>query len=107
METGGTMETAAQREWVSLRDAAAEVGIAMTTVRDWARGGSIESRQLPDGRLVDLQQVRAKAMGPVAVRRQSNLQDRVSDGTASRRAPHDPLSKTLIGLQELARERDA
>ena len=105
------MENVGQRRWVSVKDAAAEVGIPMTSVRDWARSGSIESKQLPDGRLVDVQQVREKAMGPIAVRRQSDLQDRVADGAAgaaaSRPAPEDHLARTLLGLQELVRQRNS
>jgi hypothetical protein len=106
---------AAEREWVSLNEAAERVGVSMTTVRDWTRLGSVEMKELPSGRIVDLQQVREKAMGPAAARLQSGLQDRVSDGVAEQSVDHPPtegassedgLTEILLGLQELARQRD-
>jgi len=81
----------------------------MTTIREWSRQGTIETKEGATGRLVDVQQVREKAMGPVAIKRPSGLQDRVADGSpdrsAGRRTRDKELAVTLLGLQELARER--
>ena len=100
-----------RREWVSLKEAADLVGISMTTIRDWSRFGAIDMQELPAGRVVDLQQVREKAMGPALVRRPSDLQDRVADEAperfAGRRSRDEELARTLQGLQQLARERGA
>ena len=96
-------------EWVSLRDAADEVGVSITTVRDWTRSGDIALRNEASGRLVDLHEVRAKAMGPAVSSRQSDLQDRVADGIDRETAGHDAdeeLPSILLGLQKLARERN-
>src|SRR3954465_3339249 len=76
----------AQREWVSIREAAQTVGIPMTTIRDWSRFGLIDMKELPAGRVVNVQQVRDKAMGPAVVKRPSDLQDRVADGSPVRSA---------------------
>jgi hypothetical protein len=99
----------AQREWISLKEASQQVGIPMTTIREWSRQGTIETKEGATGRLVDVQQVREKAMGPVATKRPSGLQDRVADGSpdrsAGRRTRDQELAATLLGLQELARER--
>src|SRR5215210_3713849 len=100
----------AQREWVSIRDAAETVGIPMTTVRDWSRFGLIDMKELPAGRVVNVQQVREKAMGPAVVKRPSDLQARLAAGSlarsAGRSARDADLTRTLLGLQELARQRD-
>lgn len=102
----------AQREWVGLKAASEQVGVPMTTIRDWTRLGLIEVKEHPTGRVVDLQQVRAKAMGPVATKRPSDLQDRVANGRTERAADRpkdgasgDGLTSILLGLQELARQR--
>jgi hypothetical protein len=47
----------------------------MTTIRDWSRQGMIETKESSTGRLVDVDQVREKAIGPVAIKRPSALQD--------------------------------
>jgi hypothetical protein len=98
---------AAQREWVGLKAASEQVGIPITTIRDWTRLGLIELREHPTGRVVDLHQVRAKAMGPIAMKRPSDLQDRVADGVLEQvpGAPRDSLASILLDLQELARQR--
>ena len=100
-----------RREWVSLREAADIVGVPMTTIRDWSRYGAIDMQELPAGRVVDLEQVREKAMGPALVRRPSDLQDRMADEaperSAGRQSRQEELTKTLQGLQQLARERDS
>src|SRR3954464_2546806 len=98
-----------QREWISLKEASQQVGIPMTTIRDWSRRGTIETKESSTGRLVDVQQVREKAMGPVAVKRPSDLQDRVADGpsdqsSAGRATRDQQLAGTLLELQKLARE---
>jgi hypothetical protein len=98
-----------RREWVTLREAAEDVGLPLTTVRDWTRSGAIEMREIPTGRVVDLAEVRLKAMGPAALKRPSDLQDRVADEaperTAGRQSRNEELASTLLGLQELARQR--
>jgi predicted site-specific integrase-resolvase len=98
-----------QREWVSIKEAAETVGIPMTTIRDWSRFGAIETKELPGGRVVNMQQVREKAMGPAVAKRPSDLQDRVADQaperSAGRRARDEDLTRTLLDLQELARQR--
>jgi hypothetical protein len=100
---------AARREWISLKEASRQVGIPMTTIRDWSRQGTIETKEGSTGRLVDVQQVREKAMGRVAIKRPSGLQDRVADGaperSAGRRGREQELAVTLLELQELARQR--
>jgi hypothetical protein len=99
----------AQQEWVSISEAAKIVGIPMTTIRDWSRFGAIDMKELPSGRVVDVQQVREKAMGPAVVKRPSNLQDRVADEAPERSAERPSrdaeLTDTLLELQELARQR--
>jgi hypothetical protein len=71
--------------------------------------GMIETKESSTGRLVDVDQVREKAMGPVAIKRPSALQDRVADGTPERTAGRptreQELAGTLLELQALARER--
>ena len=108
-EPGGIVDEQT-REWVSPREAAEIVGIPMTTVRDWTRSGRIDVREAPDGRVVDLQQVRERAMGPSSARPQSGLQDRVADEaperTSGKLARERELAETLQGLQQLARERN-
>jgi predicted site-specific integrase-resolvase len=100
---------AAQRTWVSLAEAAREVGVSMTTIRDWYRSGVIESKTGPSGRVVDVEQVRQQAMGFTAHRPQSGLQDRVADGDAEHADDHSQrqaeLTSTLRELQEIARQR--
>jgi hypothetical protein len=103
---------APQREWISLKEASTQVGVPMTTIRDWSRRGTIETKEGSTGRLVDIQQVREKAMGPVAIKRPSDLQDRVADGpsdqsSAGRATRDQKLAGTLLELQKLARERMA
>jgi hypothetical protein len=99
-----------RREWMSLKEAADVVGITMTTVRDWTRSGRIDVRDVPDGRVVDVQQVRERAMGPSSARPQSGLQDRLADEAperSSRRLARErELAETLQGLQQLARKRN-
>jgi DNA-binding transcriptional MerR regulator len=99
----------AQREWISLKEASKQVGIPMTTIRGWARQGMIETKESSTGRLVDVEQVREKAMGRVPIKRPSDLQDRVADGTPERAAGRPTREKelagTLLELQALARER--
>jgi hypothetical protein len=96
---------------VSIREAAESVSIPMTTVRDWSRFGLIDMKELPAGRVVNVRQVREKAMGPAVAKRPSDLQDRVADGSptrsAGRSARDADLTRTLLGLQELARQRDS
>jgi len=98
-----------QREWVSMKEAAETVGIPMATIRDWSRFGTIEMKELPAGRVVNLQQVRQKATGPAVAKQPSDLQDRVADQaperSAGRRARDEDLTRTLLDLQELARKR--
>jgi hypothetical protein len=99
----------AQRTWVTPGDAAKEVGVSVTTIRDWYRSGAIESKTGPSGRIVDVDQVREQAMGFTAPRHKSGLQDRVADGGADHVETHAQfqaeLTNTLRELQELARQR--
>lgn len=104
-----------EREWVSMREAARQVGITVTTIRDWSKSGTIETRERSTGRQVDIAQVKEKAMGPGATKRPSSLQDRVADGEAEQgpdgHSNEDGslkdgfLASTLQGLHELARKR--
>jgi hypothetical protein len=98
-----------KREWVSLQEAALQVGVSLTTVRDWCRSGAVETKGESTGRVVDLAQVRAKAMGPAAPKRPSTLQDRVADSDGEGVTQGEPrqtyLNRALHELQELARER--
>jgi len=100
---------AGQREWISINEASQQVGIPVTTIRDWSRRGTIEIKEGSTGRLVDVQQVREKALGAVAIKRPSDLQDRVADGpperSAGRKTRDRELAGTLLELQQLARER--
>jgi hypothetical protein len=102
------METSeSAREWVSPREAAVELGISVTTIRDWIKAGAVEARELSTGRVVDLGQVREKAMGPAAPSRRSDLQDRVADAEPPPKGVYQAnLSNTLQELQALARDRD-
>jgi predicted site-specific integrase-resolvase len=105
MRPGGTMGTA-EREWVSLKEAAEQFGISLTTIRDWSRAGDVECRETGTGRLVDLAQVRDKAMGPAAPRkRPSDLQDRVADGAGQGDESGEDLANSVQELQALARDR--
>jgi predicted site-specific integrase-resolvase len=100
------METP-EREWVSPRKAAEDLGISVTTIRDWIKAGEVEAREISTGRVVDLEQVREKAMGPAAQAQRSALQHRVADTVSAPEGPHQAnLSKTLKELQALARDRD-
>jgi len=96
-------------EWVSLREASEIVGVPMTTIRDWSRFGKIDMKELPTGRVVNVQQVMERAMGPVVVKRPSDLQDRVADEaperSAERPSREKELAETLKSLQQLARDR--
>ncbi|MEP6973497.1 MAG: hypothetical protein ABI869_05060 [Actinomycetota bacterium] len=98
-----------QNGWVSLSEAAEIVGIPMTTIRDWSRFGMIDMQERATGRVVNVQQVRDKAMGPAASKPPSDLQDRVADEdperSAGRLSREKELARTLQGLQQLARER--
>jgi hypothetical protein len=98
-----------QREWISVKEASRQVGIPMTTIRDWSKHGKIEMKEGSTGRLVDVDQVREVAMGPVAAKRPSDLQDRVADGpvarAAGRKTRDQELAGTLLELQQLARDR--
>jgi hypothetical protein len=98
-----------KREWARLQEAAQLVGVSLTTLRDWCRSGDVETRGESDGRVVDLAQVRDKAMGPAAPKRPSTLQDRVADSDAEGVTQGEPrqtyLNRALHELQELARER--
>jgi hypothetical protein len=97
------------REWVSLKEAAERIGVSITTVREWCRSGAVDSRGQSPGIVVDLNQVREKAMGFAARRRPSDLQDRVADSATVRNETDDPTPTTLTinlpELQELVRER--
>jgi hypothetical protein len=97
------------REWVSLKEAAEQIGVSITTVREWCRSGAVDGRGQSPGIVVDLDQVRDKAMGFAARRRPSDLQDRVADGATGRSEPggstQTPLRINLPELQELVRER--
>jgi hypothetical protein len=99
-----------QRTWVTVEQAAREVGISPTTIRDWYRSGTVATIAHPSGRVVDLDQVRTRAMGFAAPRpRHVNVKDRLHDGTA----PKAPSGSTRVAertinvceLQELARQR--
>jgi hypothetical protein len=103
------METTEQT-WVTVDQAAREVGISPTTIRDWYRSGTVATIVHPSGRVVDLDQVRSRAMGFAAPRpRRGAIKDRFLDGTA----PTAPVGSSLdaeltvnVGeLQELARQR--
>jgi hypothetical protein len=107
IDSGGTMART-KREWASLQEAAQQVGVSLTTLREWCRSGAVETRGESDGRVVDLAQVRDKAMGPAAPKRPSTLQDRVADSDVegvTQGEPQRTLTRTLRELQELARER--
>jgi hypothetical protein len=96
------------REWVSLKEAAEQIGVNITTIREWYRSGAVDSRGQSPGVVVDLEQVREKAMGFAARRRPSDLQDRVADSADVRHgaaATQTSLTSDLRELQELARER--
>jgi predicted site-specific integrase-resolvase len=56
------METR-ERQWVTMREASQEVGVSLTTLRDWYRSGAIDTRGQSLGRVIDLDQVRQMAMG--------------------------------------------
>jgi hypothetical protein len=96
-------------EWVSLKEAAEQIGVSITTIREWYRSGAVDSRGQSPGVVVDLKQVREKAMGFAARRRPSDLQDRVADSAGVRHGAGCPtqtrLTSDLRELQELARER--
>jgi hypothetical protein len=97
------------REWVSLKEAAEQIGVSMTTIREWYRSGAVDSRGQSPGVVVDLEQVRDKAMGFAARKRPSDLQDRVADSARVRDRTDDPTETTLTAslreLQELVCER--
>jgi predicted site-specific integrase-resolvase len=102
------METR-ERQWVTMREASQEVGVSLTTLRDWYRSGAIDTRGQSLGRVIDLDQVRQMAMGsPRGAARRRGLQDRVADAAEQARRQtllHTPLMTNLLELQELARER--
>jgi predicted site-specific integrase-resolvase len=45
------------REWVSLKEAAEQIGVNITTIREWYRSGAVDSRGQSPGVVVDLEQV--------------------------------------------------
>jgi hypothetical protein len=83
--------------------------VSITTIREWYRAGAVDTRGLSSGLVVDLEQVRDKAMGFAARRRPTDLQDRVADSAIRRDAVGNPMETTLMNglreLQELVRER--
>jgi hypothetical protein len=96
--------------WVTVDQAAREVGVSPTTIRDWYRAGTVATIAHPSGRVVDLDQVRSRAMGFAAPRpRRDNIKDRLLDGTAPKAPSGSTLEAELtinVGeLQQLARER--
>jgi hypothetical protein len=97
------------REWVTLKEAAEQIGVSITTIREWYRSGAVDSRGQSSGVVVDVEQVREKAMGFAARRRSSDLQDRVADSARVRGGTNGPTQTTLTTnlreLQELVRER--
>ena len=97
------------RVWVSLREAAEQTGVSIMAIREWYRSGAVDSRGRSPGIVVDLEQVREKAMGFAARKRPSDLQDRVADSARSRGKTDGPTQTTLTTnlseLQELIRER--
>lgn len=71
------------REGVTVEEAAQEVGVSVTRVRDWYRAGSIETVQHPAGRVVRLEQVRERAMGFAIRLQRSGVQHRIDDGQST------------------------
>jgi hypothetical protein len=102
------METTEQT-WVTVDQAAREVGISATTIRDWYRSGTVATIVHPSGRVVDLDQVRSRAMGFAAPRSHAAVKNRVLDGRAGTPRAESSLAAEVtvdVGeLQELARQR--
>jgi hypothetical protein len=100
---------ATQQTWVTVDQAAREVGISPTTIRDWYRAGTVATIVHPSGRVVDLDQVRSRAMGFAAPRpRQGAITDRMHDGTGAKahaRALQAEVTINVGELQQLARQR--
>jgi hypothetical protein len=103
------METTEQT-WVTIDQAAREVGVSPTTIRDWYRSGTVATIAHPSGRVVDLDQVRSRAMGFAAPRsHRAAVKNRVLDGRAGpARAGSSTAAEVTVNvgeLQELARQR--
>lgn len=99
---------ASGREWVTVAEAAQEVGVSVTTIRDWYRAGSVETVQHPSGRVVRLEQVRERAMGLAIRLQRSDVQHRI-DARRSTAEHGSTVEAELLGsvreLQEIARQR--
>ncbi len=96
-----------EREWVPVREAAREVGVSVTTVRDWYQSGAVETEEYAAGKLVRLAQVRKQAVS-LAGKVRPALQNRIAD--RARPAKNDStreaeLSESVLELQQIARER--
>ena len=96
-----------EREWVPVREAAQEVGVSVTTVRDWYRSGVIETEEYASRKMVRLAQVREQAVA-LAGKVRPALQTRIAD--RPRPAENDPgresePKESVLELQQIARRR--
>ncbi len=97
-----------ERTWVTVDQAAREVGISPTTIRDWYRAGTVATVAHPSGRVVDLEEVRTRAMGFAAPRRtRAGIKARVHGGLPPKAPPgvEGGSAVNVEELQQLARQR--
>jgi hypothetical protein len=97
-----------EHAWVTLQEASEAAGVPMATIRDWYRGGLIESQVGAAGqRLVPLQEVQDQATG---IRRESKRGDKSGPPRTPEQLQADveresSLSRAVVELQGMARAR--
>lgn len=98
------------QDWVTLHRASREVGVPVTTIRDWFRGGVIDSTVGADGqRLVLLSQAmqQATGLGSERSRRAAQRPARTPEQLEAEVEAIAERTRAVSELQEVARERQA
>ena len=103
-------EGADGQDWVTLHRASREVGVPVTTIRDWFRSGAIDSTVGQDGqRLVLMSQVmqQATGLGSDRSRRSTQRPARTPEQLEAEVEAIAERTRAVSELQEVARERQA
>jgi hypothetical protein len=97
-----------EQAWVTVQEASDAIGVPLATIREWYRGGLIESQVSAGGqRLVPLQEVEDRATG---IRRDSKRGDKSGPPRTAEQLEADveresTLSRAVVELQGMARAR--
>jgi len=97
-----------EQAWVTLPEASNEVGVPMSTIRDWYRSGAIESQVSPGGqRLVSLEEVQDHATGlhHKSKRGEKSRPSRTPEQLQADVERESTLSRAVVELQGMARAR--